>query len=70
MASLLKPVMMTVKMRRSVAMELRDAKKPLVVEKMPISAMAKVGRPINGARIALLALPRHEMIGAAPVMRL
>ena len=66
----LNPVIMTLKMSNNVAIELRDAKKPLVVEKMPISAITKVGRLINGARIMLSALPRHEKIGATPVVRL
>lgn len=66
----LKPVITTVKSRSKVAIELREAKKPLVVEKMPISTIAKLGKPINGARIVLLTVPLHENIGATPVVRL
>ena len=68
--SLLKPVIITVKMRSSVAMELREAKKPLVEEKIPMRAIAKVGRPMSGARIGLFGFPRHDTIGVTPATRL
>lgn len=65
----LKPVIMMVKIIRSVAMELREAKKPLVVEKMPIRAMANVGRLISGDKNTLSRLARHEKTGAMPFVR-
>ena len=40
--------MTSVKTRSNEAIELREAKKPLVVEKRPISAIAKAGRLIKG----------------------
>jgi hypothetical protein len=35
------------------AIELRDAKNPLVVENSPISAKAKIGKLISGAKNTL-----------------
>ena len=49
------------------AIELREAKKPLVVEKRPIKASAKVGKLINGDKNTLSKLPDHENSGAKPV---
>lgn len=49
-ASGLKLVIKIVKSMRSDAIELREAKKPLVVEKSPIKIIAKVGRLIIGER--------------------
>ena len=48
------------------AIELRDAKKPLVVEKSPIRANAKVGRLISGDKNTLSRLLCHENTGASP----
>ena len=69
-ASGLKPVMTIVKINSRLAIELREAKKPLVVEKMPIRTIAKHGRLTRGARMAVSEAPRHEKIGATPVVRL
>ena len=66
----LNPVITTVKTRRSVAIELREAKKPLVVEKRPINAIAKVGKLMSGARKILSTLVRHASSGFRPVLRL
>ena len=49
-ASGLKPVIIMQKTIKIEAMELREAKKPLVVENRPISAKAKLGRLISGVR--------------------
>lgn len=62
-----KPVITIVKTRRSVAIELREAKKPLVVEKRPMSAKAKTGKLTSGDKIGPSGLLLHEKIGATPV---
>ena len=70
MASGLKPVIMIVKTMRRVAMELREAKKPLVVENRPISPMAKIGRLMSGERNTLSRLLFQENTNANPDERL
>ena len=62
----LKPVMTTVKIRSSVAIELREAKKPLVVEKRPIRARANTGKLTSGDKIGPSGLVLHEKIGIMP----
>ena len=47
-ASGFNPESKIVNMIRQVAIELREARNPLRVEKRPASAIAKVARPING----------------------
>ena len=49
------------------AIELREAKKPLVVENRPISANAKVGKLISGDKNTLSTLECHDKSGAKPV---
>lgn len=46
----LRPAKNMVKMIKQVAMELREAKKPLAVESRPITARAIEARPMNGDR--------------------
>ena len=70
MALELNPAMMSVKTISSDAIELREAKKPLVVEKRPINAIAKVGKLMSGARKILSTLVRHASSGFRPVLRL
>jgi hypothetical protein len=65
-SSELKPVIINPNTINNEAIKLRDAKKPFVVEKRPISASAKIGRPIKGARNTLSRLRCHENIGARP----
>ena len=50
-------------------MELREAKKPLVVEKRPIKAIAKVGKLMSGDKKMLSTLVRHEKTGARPAFK-
>ena len=52
--------------KRIEAIELREAKKPLVVENSPINASAKVGKLINGDKNTLSRLLCHENTGANP----
>ena len=49
-ASGLKPEIKIVKTIKYVAIEFLDAKKPLTVEKRPVKARKRIGRPINGVR--------------------
>ena len=56
-----------VKIRSKVAIELRDAKKPLVVENKPISASANIGKLMSGARNTLSSEPLHKKTGASPL---
>ena len=51
-----KPEIKIEKMIRRVAIELREAKKPLVVEKRPTRAIAKIGRLMSGVR-KMLSIP-------------
>ena len=53
MDSGLKPVRMIVNIISKVAMEFREAKKFLVVEKRPIRTKAKVGRLMSGDKKTL-----------------
>lgn len=52
-ASGLNPVIIKQNTIKMEAIELRDAKNPLVVEKSPISAKAKIGKLISGAKNTL-----------------
>ena len=63
----LKPVIMRVKTMRTDAMELREAKKPFVVENKPMRARAKIGREIRGERKTLSIVLCQEKTGARPV---
>ena len=54
---------------KSDAIELRDAKNPLVVENRPMRAIAKVGKLISGDKKMLSTLVRHESNGRRPVLR-
>ena len=67
-ASGLKPVMTNVKTRSSIAIELREAKKPFVVENNPIKARASVGNPINGAKNTLSTEPFQRNTGDNPLL--
>ena len=51
---------------RTEAMELREAKNPLVVENNPIRAKAKVGRLMSGDKNTFSKLFFHENKGAKP----
>ena len=66
----LNPVMTMQKTIRIVAIELREAKKPLVVENRPMSESAKIGRLIRGERNTLSRLFCQEKTGAKPLMML
>ena len=65
-ASGLKPVMITVNTSNKEAIELRDAKKPLVVENRPISAKASCGKLINGAKNTLFVPSNQARTGEKP----
>ena len=52
-ASGLNPVIIKQNTIKMEAIELRDAKNPLVVENSPISAKAKIGKLISGAKNTL-----------------
>ena len=65
-ASGLKPVIIKQKISKIVAMEFREAKNPLVVEKSPIKANAKMGRLISGDKNTLSTVLCHEKTGARP----
>lgn len=67
-ASELKPVIIKQKTINIEAIELRDAKKPLVVENNPINPNAKTGRLINGERKTLSGVVCHENIKTKPLM--
>ena len=62
----LKPVIKRQKTIKIEAMELREAKKPLVVENKPIRANAKIGKLTNGDKNTLSKLPVQENNGAKP----
>ena len=64
----LNPVIINVKTRSKVAMELREAKKPLVVENRPINASASIGKLTSGAKKTLSSEPLHKNTGAKPVL--
>ena len=66
----LNPVITTVKTKSSVAIELREAKNPLVVENKPIKASAKTGKLTSGDRIGPSGLVLQEKIGLMPVRML
>ena len=65
-ASGLNPVIIKQNTIKIEAIELREAKKPLVVENNPINAKAKIGRLINGERNTLSGVLCHENAGAIP----
>ena len=67
MALGLKPVIIKVKTKSSEAIELREAKKPFVVENKPIKAKAKIGKLINGVKNTLSSEPLHKNTGAKPL---
>ena len=62
----LKPVIIKQKINKIVAMELREAKKPLVVENSPMSAKANKGKLASGERKTLSTVLCHENTGAKP----
>ena len=66
----LKPVMMIVNTRRMVAIELREAKNPLVVENKPTKARAKIGRLMSGDKNTLSTVLCQENTGAMPAAML
>lgn len=66
-ASGLKPVIIIQKTNRMEAMELRDAKKPLVVDNRPIITSAKFGKLISGERKTFSVVLCHENNGARPI---
>ena len=63
----LKPVIIKVNINKMVAMELREAKKPLVVEKRPTRDRANMGKLIKGERNTLSTVLCQEKTGAIPV---
>ena len=63
----LKPVIIKVNTIRSDAIELRDAKKPFVVENSPIKAIAKTGKLMSGDGNTLSLVPRQEKTGDKPL---
>ena len=65
-ASGLNPVIIIPNIISTEAIELRDAKKPLVVENSPISAKAKIGKLISGDKNTLSILLYQENSGANP----
>ena len=65
-ASGLNPVIIKQNTIKIEAMELRDAKNPLVVENSPINVKAKVGRLISGDKNTLSKLLCQENTGANP----
>ncbi len=67
-ASGLNPVIIKQNTIKIVAIEFREAKKPLVVENRPIRARAKSGKLTSGDKKTLSKLLCHEKIGAKPVM--
>ena len=62
----LKPVIITVNIKSNDAIELREAKKPFVVENNPISASASIGKLMSGAKNTLSVCPRHKNTGVNP----
>jgi hypothetical protein len=62
----LNPVIIRVNRRSRDAMELREAKKPLVVENRPIRASANTGRLIRGDRNTFSVVFLQENTGARP----
>ena len=67
MAFGLKPVIIIVKTKSNEAIELREAKKPFVVEKRPIKANARVGILNSGVKNTLSSEPLHKNTGANPL---
>ena len=67
MAFGLNPVITRQKTIKMLAMELREAKKPLVVEKRPISASANTGKLMSGERNTFSELDCQDKSGAMPV---
>ena len=65
-ASGLKPVIIIQNIIKIVAIELREAKNPLVVEKSPINAKANDGSEISGARNTPSRLLCHENARVSP----
>ncbi len=63
----LKPVIISVKIIRSDAIELREAKNPFVVENRPIRASAKIGKLMSGDKKTLSTVFRHENTGPSPL---
>ena len=62
-----RPERMMVKMIKQVAMELREAKKPLVVERRPITASVTDARPMKGERKELSSAVLQEKNGKKAV---
>ena len=65
-----KPERIIVKMIKQVAIELREAKKPLVVDNRPITARATEAKPTNGERKVLSSVVFQEKKGKKAIWRL
>ena len=69
-ASGLNPVIIMQNTIKMLAMELREAKKPLVVEKSPIRLSAKNGKLINGDKKTLSTVVRQDNNNLTPAAKL